>query len=188
MCSLQRKYFSSVTSTEGRVQILPTHRPAHRSEKRSAHWHQKSNCNLWTQSPHTQRDVLLKPIFQQKDAEARLSWLLLIVHDVWLYIAGRSRVYESLYKTAYCCCMRITEAPIQVMGSCRELFRGTEWVYDYDPLSTIYYAKKGAMRVIIWLMDSEAKVRIILCMYVMHECVSPCPGPKMCWVPCCCVS
>ena len=42
--------------------------------------------------------------------------------------------------------MNITVAALQVMDSCGEIFRGIEWEYDCDPLSTEHYAKQETMR------------------------------------------
>lgn len=37
--------------------------------------------------------------------------------------------------------MKITVAGLHVMDGCRELFRVTEWVYNYDLRSMVHYAK-----------------------------------------------
>ncbi len=103
------------------------------------------------------KDGPLEPLLQQKDAGAYLCWLQLVMHDMCGFTRGFI-VWGLLYKTA-CYSMKITVAVLQVMDSCRELFRGIEWVYDYDPPSTVYYAKREAMRVLLqcesWTVQSE---------------------------------
>lgn len=45
--------------------------------------------------------------------------------------------------------MKISVAALQVMDSCREHFRVSEWAYDCDPPSTVHYAKRGEVRVLL---------------------------------------
>lgn len=186
MCSLQRKYFSSVTSTEGRVQILPTHRPAHRSEKRSAHWHQKSNCNLWTQSPHAKRRSI-KANISAKGCRGPL--ILVVAYRSWRVTLHCGKI-QSLWIIIQNCLLLLHEDHWSTDPSHGQLQRTLQghwvgvrlWSFEYHIL-----CKERSHESDSWTVKPRLGL-FYVCMYVMHECVSPCPGPKMCWVPCCCVS